>query len=261
MIEKRKYKKVSKGGAYDKYGNYILNSSEYQRRQQQYQHPQTTSSSSSSSESDRCTTKYFNSSSSDPDKFDDKYTELLSQFKWNRNTKTAISKYNELLTQYNHGKKTGIFSSKIVCGNMSKNNKSGTCGTLKSTLKTARNTVLNAISQNIKSKLETRLNKIKINPKTKRLDRFACHIKLYTDLLNNSYCKLGQNERKIYNISKIITDLKAKFPKDPEFAEAYINYMMKKRETAREKLKLIQTDEKFSEELKKLITSYPNCSA
>lgn len=36
---------------------------------------------------------------------------------------------------------------------------------------------------------------------------------------------------------------------------------MKKRENAREKLKIIQTDSKFSEELKSIIKSYPECAS
>ena len=233
MIEKRKYKKVVKGG-----GGFL------HRRLQTI---------SSTTEPDRCSTNYFSSRS---DNFNETYSELLSQFKWNRNTKNAIKQYNEVLNQYNNGKKTGFFS-KIVCRNI-RNNKTGTCNTLKYNVEKARNNVLNTISQNIKAKIETRLNKIQRNPKTKRLDRLSCHIKLYTDLLNSSNCK--KSESKDFRISKLITDLKAKFPKDPEFAEAYINYIMKKRENAREKLKIIQTDSKFSEELKSIIKSYPECA-
>jgi hypothetical protein len=243
MIEKRKYKKVVKGGAY---GNYISNSSS---RQQQY--PHTTSSSSSSTELDRCskTTNYFQS---------ENYSELLSQFKLNNKTITAIKQYNELLNQYNNGTKSGIFSTKKICRNM-RNNKSGTCNTLKSNIVKARTTVLNEISQYIKAKIQKRLTKIQSNPKIKRLDKISCNIKLYTDLLNSSYCNHGKN--KDYRISKLITDLKAKFPKDPELAEAYINYILKKRDNASEKLKKIQENGKFSEELKNIIKSYPdNCS-
>ena len=236
MIEKTKYKKVVKGGGY---GNYSLNSS-YQQ------------TSRSSTEPDRCskTTNYFQS---------ENYSELLLQFKWNNETKNAIKQYNELLNQLNNGIKTGLLSKKIVCKNI-RNNKSGTCNTLKHNVVRARNNVLNEISQTIRAKIEKQLTKIQRNPKTKRLNKISCNIKLYIDLLNSINCNHGKT--KDYRISKLITDLKAKFPKDPELAEAYINYMMKNRENANVELKKIQVNDNFSKELKNVIKSYPDkCSS
>lgn len=245
MIEKKKNKKVVKGGGY---GNYYPTSS-----RQQYQQLHT---SSSSTEPDRCskTTNYFPS---------DNYSELLSHFKFNNETINAIKKYNELLNQYNNGAKTGLFSKPIVCKNISSyknSNKSRTCKTLNTNKENARTNVLNEISKYIKTKINKRLTKIQRNPKTKRLNKISCNIKLYIDLLNSSNCRHGKN--KDYNISKLITDLKAKFPQAPEFAEAYINNMMKKRDTASESLKKIQLNDNFSKELKNVIKSYPDkCSS
>ena len=245
MIEKRKYKKIVKGGG--GYGYYPTSSG------QQYQQQHT---SSSSTEPDRCSkTNYFQS---------ENYSELLSHFKFNNETINAIKKYNELLNQYNNGAKTGLFSKPIVCKNISSyknSNKSKFCKTLNTNKENARTNVLNEISKYIKTKINKRLTKIQRNPKTKRLDKISCNIKLYIDLLNSSYCKHNSSGSKPYSISKLITDLKAKFPKDPEHAEAYINYMLKKRENASEELNKLQTDSKFSEELKSIIKSYPStCS-
>jgi len=138
------------------------------------------------------------------------------------------------------------------------------CKTLKNNETTYLKEYIQSLSTGIKSKIQSKIKKTLNKPKDKRINRFACYIKLLIDISNSMECR-GNS----IIISNIINNFSSKYIRADKSinkqngAKHYLEYLISNKTIIPNDLKdykmWYKNDEEFVKALESVIKDYANC--
>jgi len=138
------------------------------------------------------------------------------------------------------------------------------CKTLKNNETTYLKEYMKSLSTGIKAKIQSKIKKTLNKPKDKRINRFACYIKLLIDISNSMECR-GNS----IIISNIINNFSSKYIRSDKSinkqngAKHYLEYLISNKTIIPNDLKdykmWYKNDEEFIKALESVIKDYANC--
>lgn len=173
-------------------------------------------------------------------------------------------KYKKTQKQY---KSTGIIMIRD-CSQLKSNSSNSTkkeCNELKLKENKLLTDYMQSLSTGIKEKIKRKIIKTLKKPKDKRINRFACYVKLLIDISNSIDCR-GSNS---LSISSIINNFSSKYIRADKSinkqngAKHYLEYLISNKTIIPNDLKdykmWYKNDEEFIKALESVIKDYANC--
>ena len=117
---------------------------------------------------------------------------------------------------------------------------------------------MESLTKKIKSKISIKAKKTLKNPKEKRVNKFACYIKLLIDISETKYCKSNR-----ISVSSILNSFESKYKNKNEIkqklAKSYLEYLLTNKPVTSKDLnkykKWYKKDKNFLSTLKDIIES------